>query len=431
MKKKTLILIILSSILAILTISLSVFFIFFNNTEELETTDMTTTPSYILTATGQAKCYDTSEEIQCPEIVDSFYGQDANYLSGQTMSFTKNEDGTVVDNNTGLIWQEIPSSDEYSWQESIDYVNDLELGGYDDWRVPTVKELYSIADFSKGWPYLDTNYFSLASGEITKDEQFWSSNYYVGITVEGQDDAAFGVNAVTGHIKAYAAGGNMEEMGEMPEMEMPTEETSNTENTPPPPTTSADGTMDNPMKKYVRAVRGNDSYGVNDFVDNEDGTVTDEATELMWLQADNGETMDWENALEYAKTSEYAGYTDWRLPNVKELQSIVDYSKSPSATEEENIGAAIDEIFTCTPTINEAGNDDYGYYWTNTSAQFRNGEPYYYAWYVAFGMAVNAQGEDFHGAGAVRFDSKTEDGPDGADGERHSNYVRLVRDSSE
>ena len=78
--------------------------------------------------------------------------------------------------------------------------------------------------------------------------------------------------------------------------------------------------------RFVRAVRGDTSYGINDFVDNGDGTVTDNATGLMWSQDDNGEAINWEDALAYAEDATIAGYDDWRLPNVKELQSIADYS---------------------------------------------------------------------------------------------------------
>jgi hypothetical protein len=344
--------------------------------------------------TGQTSCYDSDgAEMNCPTAGEAFYGQDAQTAEGATMSYTDNGDGTVTDEVTGLTWQQVPSADDMTWQEAIDYANALELGGYDDWRVPTAKELYSIADFDSGWPYLDTDYFSLASGEVTKDEQYWTSNHYVGTTVEGGPDAAFGVNAVTGHIKAYAA--------------------------------ESGGPVGG---KYVRAVRG-DTYGENVFVDNGDATVTDESTALMWAQSDDGVELNWEDALAYANDSELGGYSDWRLPNVKELHSIVDYSKSPSATDAESTGAAIDEVFTSTEMTNEAGDSDYGYYWTSTSANFTGGEPYYYAWYVAFGRAVDGEGQDFHGAGAVRFDTKTEDGPDGEGGERYTNFVRLVRSS--
>ncbi len=348
-----------------------------------------------LTATGQTTCYDEDgAEIACPAEGESLYGQDAQFTEGAPMSFTDHGDGTVTDNTTGLTWQQVPSSDGFTWQESLDYADGLDLGSHDDWRLPTVTELYSISAFSSGWPYLDTEYFSLASGEVTKDEQYWTSTRYVGTTVEGGDDAAFGVNAVTGHIKAYAA--------------------------------AAGGPVGG---NYVRVVRG-DGYGTNDFADNGDGTVTDAAAGLMWAQGDDGVQLDWKEALAHASDSEVGGYSDWRLPNVKELQSLVDYSRSPSATESESVGPAIDDVFDSTPMTNEGGESDYGYYWTSTSANFTGGEPYYYAWYVAFGRAVNEEGLDFHGAGAVRFDTKTEDGPDGEGGERYTNFVRLVRDAA-
>lgn len=362
-----------------------------NETEEVSQEEVAINPEYKIIETGQVKCYDADgNTISPPAEGQTFYGQDAQFES-TSFSYAVS-DGIVTDNNTSLMWQQVPSSKDFTWQEAVDYCNSLELGGYTDWRMPTAKELFSISNFNTGWPYLNTDFFSLASGRVTKDEQYWSSNYYVGQTVEGGSNAAFGVNHVTGHIKAYAA--------------------------------NASGPIGG---KYVRAVRG-DRYGMNNFVDNGDGTITDKATGLMWAQVDDGVKLDWENALEYAEKSELAGYTDWRLPNVKELQSIVDYSYSPTATDADKVGPAIDPMFSCTPITNEAGNSDYGYYWTSTSAHFTAGEPYYYAWYVAFGTAVNGEGIDFHGAGAVRFDTKKEGGPLGEGGERYYNYIRLVRD---
>ncbi|MEQ9300858.1 MAG: DUF1566 domain-containing protein [Cyclobacteriaceae bacterium] len=348
--------------------------------------------NYIQIATGQTVTYDDEGDILTGlSPGDEFYGQDAHYLKGATMSYTDNGDGTITDDNTGLMWEQAPLPTDYSWQEAVDHCDDLELAGHDDWRVPSAKELFSISNFGTGWPYLDRDYFTLASGEITKVEQYWTSNYYVGETVEGDSSAAFGVNHVTGHIKAYRANASDEIGG-----------------------------------KYVRAVRGGD-YGVNEFVDNGDGTVTDNASGLMWTQDDSGEGLDWEQALAYAESSTFAGNSDWRLPNVKELQGIVDYGYSPSATDASLVGPAIDPMFSCTPIINEAGNDDYAYYWTGTSAKFSSNQPYYYAWYVAFGRAVDPDGEDSHGAGAVRFYNKVESFLPGEGGERYYNYVRLVR----
>jgi hypothetical protein len=390
--------------------------------------------SYPLVKTNQTSFYNTDSEITAPESSEAFYGQDAQYQAGATISYTDNGDGTVSDNSTGLMWQQIPRTESFTYDDAVAYCDTLVINGYDDWRMPSLKELFSISDFSAGWPYIDTTYFKLSFDEITKDEQYWSSNRYVGVTVEGQGNAAFGVNHVTGHIKAYSA------TDELPDGPAPDGKRMPRGNAPAPKSNARpNGVKDdgpggpdgpgegfNPLAKQVRAVRGN-TYGLNDFVDNGDSTITDNATGLMWTQLDSEEGMDWETALSYAENSEYADYTDWRLPNVKELQSIVDYSYAPGAADATLDRAAIDPIFECSPIINEAGVDDFAYYWTSTSASFTLGQPYYYAWYVAFGRAVNDAGLDFHGAGAVRFDTKVEDGPNAEGGERYYNYVRLVR----
>ena len=63
------------------------------------------------------------------------------------------------------------------------------------------------------------------------------------------------------------------------------------------------------------------------FIDNGDGTVTDNYTGLMWQQETASGTYNWQNALRYCENLELAGHKDWRLPNVKELQSIIDYGR--------------------------------------------------------------------------------------------------------
>ena len=87
---------------------------------------------------------------------------------------------------------------------------------------------------------------------------------------------------------------------------------------------------------------------MNDFVDNGDGTITDHATGLMWTKVDGGSPMNWEDALAYAEDLDAAGYDDWRLPDAKELQSIVDYTRAPDATETAKRATAIDPIFDVT-----------------------------------------------------------------------------------
>ncbi|WP_208889304.1 DUF1566 domain-containing protein [Polaribacter sejongensis] len=404
--------------------------------------------NYTQIATGQVKAYGEDGEILSDLAPgDALYGQDANYLKGEEMSFQKSEDGTILDLNTGLTWQEIPTTEGFDWQGARDYVENLELGGYDDWRMPTLKELYSISDFSTGWPYLDTNYFSLVNNErVDKSEQYWAIEKYVGHTEEGGYTAAFGVNHATGHIKAYpgeAPEGRGDHKGPPPmgkrdannqgsadQKASPSRDVEqdgkNTAGHRPPPPGNGERPTGNPMLKHVRAVRGS-IYGINDFEDNGNQTITDNATGLMWAKNDSKKGLDWKSSLKYAEESELAGHSDWRLPNVKELQGIVDYSYAPGAKDTSLDRPAIDPIFNISEIKNENGDKDYPYFWTSTSARFQKGKPYYYAWYVAFGKAVNAEGLDFHGAGSVRFDTKHENGPAGEGGERYYNYVRLVR----
>ncbi len=72
------------------------------------------------------------------------------------------------------------------------------------------------------------------------------------------------------------------------------------------------------------------------FSDNGDGTVTDNATGLMWVKAPhalagNGGIKLWDDAVDFCNGLIFAGHSDWRLPNVRELQSLIDYGKSNPA----------------------------------------------------------------------------------------------------
>ena len=380
--------------------------------------------SYPIVDTGQTKTYNNNSEISAPQSGQSFYGQDAQF-DGHQPSYTLSQDDlTVYDNVTGLSWTQSPDlendgdidvNDKLTFAEALTYpatLNSQTFGGYNDWRLPTMKELYSLMNFAgtdpsgpgtnDPIPFIDTDYFDFgygdeAAGERDIDSQFWSGNAYVDF-VFGNQPAAFGLNLADGRIKGY-------------------------------PT-------DWPVSKvnYVYFVRGNFSYGINDFTDNGDGTITDNATGLMWQKTDDGNTYNWQEALEYAENLELAEFLDWRLPNAKELHSLVDYSRSPSTSS----SPAIDPVFDCTSISNEAGQSDYACYWTSTTHVKSNGEGNN-AVYIAFGRAMgymDNQWMDVHGAGAQRSDPKSGDptnypeghGPQG-DATRIYNYVRCVRDT--
>jgi len=391
--------------------------------------------NYVVVDTGQGRCYGNTQRIACPAEDGAFYGQDAQYDSNQP-SYTLSADGlTVYDKVTDLIWTQSPdldgdgdidASDKLTFAQAQTYADKLNasaFGGYDDWRLPSIKELYSLIDFqgtdpppegssTAGLiPFIDTDYFAFAygdtaAGERIIDSQFWSSTEYVSTTMAG-DHTVFGVNFADGRIKGY-------------------------------------GTMlfEGDKIEFVYFVRGNPNYGINNFTDNGDGTVTDKATGLMWSQADSGgDGMNWEDALAWvqAKNDEnYLGHDDWRLPNAKELQSIVHYRRSPDTTG----SAAIDPVFNTTEITNMAGETDYPFYWTGTTHLGASGSAAA-AVYVAFGRGLGSLDGvnvvDAHGAGCQRSDPKDGNendypnlgfGPQG-DVRRVFNYVRLVRGAPE
>jgi len=234
-------------------------------------------------------------------------GEDADFIINPP-SFTDNYDGTITDNNTGLMWQKTDGG-EMTFEATSDYCKNLNIGGYTDWRLPTGIELFSLNYFDQINPALNTTYFTK-----TVAEYWWTSEVRA-------DDAT--------KIWVVNAGGGI---GAHPKTE----------------TVSAGG-----IKHFhVRAVREaiNPTFSVEHFTDNANGTITDNFTGLTWQKIQSANTMTWEEALSYSKTASLAGKTDWRLPNVKELQSLNDVKLlKPSFNK------------TYFPNINS------GNYWSSTS----------------------------------------------------------------
>ncbi|ETR71354.1 MAG: hypothetical protein OMM_02547 [Candidatus Magnetoglobus multicellularis str. Araruama] len=256
--------------------------------------------------TGQTQCYDNEKEIPCPNPGENFYGQDASY-NINSQSFTKldaqgnelpdsaNEWTIVRDNITGLIW-EVKTDDgsihdkdnTYEWHDIetvfIKTLNDQQFAGVSDWRMPTIKELDSIADYGKYNPAIDSRFFP--STKFEDESLYWSSTSWAGYI------------AVNAWAYSFRYGG----------LDIENKD----------------------LSHYVRAVRGGQQAIFPECVDNGDSTVTDLNTGLMWQQATNSE-MNWENAIKYCENLSLADFSDWRLPSRKELRSIVNYNKySPS-----------------------------------------------------------------------------------------------------
>jgi hypothetical protein len=288
--------------------------------------------TYNVPDTGQTICYNASGTVvSCTNT-----GQDGEY-SINPMSFADHGNGTVTDNTTGLMWQKCSAGQNattcsgtattYNWYRArgiaditynplpiISVCGSLVLASYSDWRLPTKKELTTIEDYSvsRPGPTIKGTYFP----NTKTTENYWSSD-----TLASNTDNAWFASFWDGLIS-----------------------NSDPKSTP----------------NYVRCVRGGQT--AQGLIDNGNGTVTDAKTCLMWQKAET-DGMAWSDALDSCNVSTLAAYTDWRMPNLKELESLADDSQ-----------------------YNPAINTDYfpnahaGIYWSSTSYVYYPD----HAWYVAF-----------------------------------------------
>ena len=236
--------------------------------------------------TGITQCYDYLLAIECPSPGQPYYGQDAQYVTNP-MSYTVSPDGlTVTDNVTGLMWQREDDNQTRNWESALAYCEDLDLGGHTDWRLPNEYELQSIVDYGTYNPAIDMTVFPGARAA------YWSSTTFAYKALH-----AWYVDFSKGWV--YAA-----------------------------------DKLALTLTSYVRCARGEETHP-SSFTDNLDRTVTDNVTGLMWQQVHAVGGYDWESALDYCEDLNLAGHTDWRLPDIKELRSIVDNTRYGPAIDPE------------------------------------------------------------------------------------------------
>lgn len=254
--------------------------------------------AYLLPDSDEKSCWDVGGNL----IPCAGTGQDGAY-SINPMSVTVNTGataGTVTDNNTELMWQQGGTGVWYTQSSAQAYCTSLLLGGFDDWRLPTRFELLSILDYNipAPGPLFPSGFANLGQTYM------WTST-------AGANNP--GLYAWDG----FVCWGNV---------------------------ASADrGT---PMQ--VRCVRGTETTGPN-WTINDSLTATDSRTGLAWQRNEPG-AKSWPEALTYCESLSQSGSTSWRLPNVKELGSIID---------DKVHGPAVDK--TIFPSVVSEN------YWTSTS----------------------------------------------------------------
>jgi len=101
---------------------------------------------------------------------------------------------TVIDHKTGLIWQRADDGQQRDWADASQYCENLVLGGKEDWHLPRVDELETIVDYSKDDPAIDPPF----SCQLT--------SYWSGSTYALDRDDAWGVDFADGAAHCYYKG---------------------------------------------------------------------------------------------------------------------------------------------------------------------------------------------------------------------------------
>lgn len=297
-----------------------------------------------LPQTGQSVCYNSSgNHIPC-----AGSKQDAEMQAGvawPSPRFTNNHDGTITDNLTGLMWmanancisRKNPAVDNdgiagdgaVTWQHALDFIAVVNSdsyancgAGYSDWVLPNVNEWQSLMNFDA--PSLNTwlaseGFFSIAA-------TYWTST-----TTSTNPDGGFYVAIDTAKVSTTSSKTNERYVWPVRSASL---------SAPAPvfktgQTTSFAAGDDGVLQRGAPAPSPR-------FIDHGDGTVSDQATGLMYLKdMDCFGAMNWTAALAAAQSFnsnptpyqclEYVhNYSDWRLPNINELSSVVVYAQTPA-----------------------------------------------------------------------------------------------------
>ncbi len=244
-------------------------------------------------------------------------GDDGTYQAGSMRSYTRSATGIVTDNITSLEWQDNVISSTMNWDAAKDYCNNFTLSG-DGWRLPNIKELISLIDRSRLSSTIDSIF------QNTSSSPYWSSTP----DINPEYGNVWGVD--------FRDGNSFETNKAIP--------------------------------FHVRCVRGTNTSLASFIRDSTFETVFDNRTGLTWQDNDIvlSQTFDWNASIDYCENLDFAEKQDWRLPNINELFSIIDFSRNP----------AIDSSFLNISTSN---------FWSSTSFDTLK------AWNIYFYIGLDGQ----------------------------------------
>lgn len=346
-------------------------------------TDCASGVTFTLPDTALAECQGTDGPIPCPDEGGSatcadtpLCGQDAQYgwdtVRDPDQRYTvvgADTEPVVTDTVTGLVWQGCASGQgagcageatRGSWHGAAATCDGLDWGGHADWELPTAPALQSIVDYGTTSPAMNTDAFANAPSRFDVDgDEWWIECTWTATESADDPDIMWAVMVNSGDVLA----------GSGVDYHLHDKDASGWEGC------------------YTRCVRPGPTPTHARFLaagTDAEPVVADVVTQRSWQGCSVGQQgpdcdgpatmLPWAEALSACEGLEWAGYSDWRLPNVTELRNVVDLSFTRPAIDP--------EWFPNTPYY-VGGDDREGQYWSSTAR-----------WYNAFALYVS-----FHDGG--------------------------------
>jgi hypothetical protein len=255
-----------------------------NNFTTTASVDINFTVKNTTTSTTTSSTPTTDQLYKTGQTTSYLTYDDGHYKEGVTRYFTRDDTNNTVENkNTtdALTWEDQTSIAQRNYSNAVSYCNDLTLDGYTDWRLPTIHELKTLVNYSKTSPVIDGNF---SNTNWSSTDYYWSSN------PSSYSNSYLTLKFYDGRIQSKS-------------------ETS---------------------QNYIRCVRGTTSTQTFTKSSN---IVTDSFTNLMWQDnaTDTNSTYNWSDAITYCEGLTLDSHSDWRLPNINELISIIKYDATTPA----------------------------------------------------------------------------------------------------